>query len=324
MGGAQIDPGRRDREGRADPGLERDGRLPDLQARDPRRHPRARAEERRGRARARLQARRLPPGDRPADERSSRKAKTSPGDGYVPRLKDALRRELRAALKDELELASVMQVPRIQKITLNMGVGEAKTDAKALDAAIEELTTIAGQRAEMRRARKSIAELQAPRGDADRRARHAARRAHVGVPRPARVDRAAADPRLPRAQPALVRRPRQLLARHPRADHLPGDRLRLGVADPRPRRRDHDDAPRRTSRPSRSCAGSACRSRDGRRETSSGQEVADREGRPHAALQGAQATRAAAAAAARARSSASSGSAASACASSPTRARSPA
>jgi large subunit ribosomal protein L5 len=40
-----------------------------------------------------------------------------------------------------------MQVPEITKITLNMGVGEAKTDAKALDAAIEELTTIAGQRA---------------------------------------------------------------------------------------------------------------------------------------------------------------------------------
>jgi large subunit ribosomal protein L5 len=50
-----------------------------------------------------------------------------------------------------------MQVPRISKITLNMGVGEAKTEAKALDSAIEELTTIAGQRAQVRRARKSIA-----------------------------------------------------------------------------------------------------------------------------------------------------------------------
>jgi len=50
-----------------------------------------------------------------------------------------------------------MQVPRIDKITLNMGVGEAKNDAKQLDSAIEELTTIAGQRAQMRRARKSIA-----------------------------------------------------------------------------------------------------------------------------------------------------------------------
>jgi large subunit ribosomal protein L5 len=50
-----------------------------------------------------------------------------------------------------------MQVPRVEKITLNMGVGEAKTNAKALDSAIEELTTIAGQRAQVRRATKSIA-----------------------------------------------------------------------------------------------------------------------------------------------------------------------
>jgi large subunit ribosomal protein L5 len=76
---------------------------------------------------------------------------------YVPRLKVLYDDELRARLKDELELASVMQVPRIEKITLNMGVGDAKTDAKALDSAIEELTTIAGQRAQVRRARKSIA-----------------------------------------------------------------------------------------------------------------------------------------------------------------------
>ena len=50
-----------------------------------------------------------------------------------------------------------MQVPRLRKITLNIGVGEAKTDAKALDGAIDELTIIAGQRAHVRRARKSIA-----------------------------------------------------------------------------------------------------------------------------------------------------------------------
>jgi len=50
-----------------------------------------------------------------------------------------------------------MQVPTVSKITLNMGVGEAKTDAKALDSAMDELTIIAGQRAQLRRARKSIA-----------------------------------------------------------------------------------------------------------------------------------------------------------------------
>ena len=79
------------------------------------------------------------------------------GNGYVPRLKELYERELRAGLKDQLGVSSVMQVPTISKITLNMGVGDAKTDSKALDAAIEELTTIAGQRAQVRRARKSIA-----------------------------------------------------------------------------------------------------------------------------------------------------------------------
>ncbi len=83
---------------------------------------------------------------------------------YVPRLKERYEREIRPRLKDELGLASVMQVPRIEKITLNMGVGEAKTDAKALDAAIDELTTIAGQRAQVRRARKSIAQFKVREG----------------------------------------------------------------------------------------------------------------------------------------------------------------
>ena len=78
-------------------------------------------------------------------------------DTYVPRLKDQYEQEIRAQLKEELGLDSIMQAPRIEKITLNMGVGEAKTEAKALDSAIDELTTIAGQRAQVRRARKSIA-----------------------------------------------------------------------------------------------------------------------------------------------------------------------
>jgi len=77
--------------------------------------------------------------------------------GHRPRLKNVYEGELRAHLREELGLASTMQVPRVSKITLNMGVGDAKTDAKALDSAMDELTTIAGQRAQVRRARKSIA-----------------------------------------------------------------------------------------------------------------------------------------------------------------------
>jgi large subunit ribosomal protein L5 len=83
---------------------------------------------------------------------------------YVPRLKQRYEEEIRPRLKEELGLRSIMQVPRVEKITLNMGVGEAKTDPKALDAAIEELTVISGQRAQVRRAKKSIASFKLREG----------------------------------------------------------------------------------------------------------------------------------------------------------------
>ena len=82
---------------------------------------------------------------------------------YTPRLKAEYHDEIRPKLKDELALKSIMQVPRITKITLNMGVGEAKTDAKVLDQAMDELTIIAGQRAQLRRARKSVAQFRSAR-----------------------------------------------------------------------------------------------------------------------------------------------------------------
>jgi large subunit ribosomal protein L5 len=81
---------------------------------------------------------------------------TTTRDTYEPRLKQRFE-EARASLKDDLGYSSIMQVPRIEKITLNMGVGDAKVNAKALDNAMDELTLIAGQRAQLRRAKKSIA-----------------------------------------------------------------------------------------------------------------------------------------------------------------------
>ena len=84
--------------------------------------------------------------------------------GYKPRLKERYEQELRPQLKDELGFRSTMRVPRVTKITLNMGVGEAKVETKLLDAAIEELTTIAGQRAQVRTARKSIASFKLREG----------------------------------------------------------------------------------------------------------------------------------------------------------------
>jgi large subunit ribosomal protein L5 len=73
------------------------------------------------------------------------------------RLKDRYLQEIRPALQERFGYSSVMQVPRIEKITLNMGVGEAKQDSKMLEAAQEQLATISGQRPNVRRARKSIA-----------------------------------------------------------------------------------------------------------------------------------------------------------------------
>jgi len=76
---------------------------------------------------------------------------------YTPRLKERYRSELVAALKDELGLANVMEVPRPEKVVVNFGVGEASKDAKVLEGAIKDLTTITGQKPAVRRARKSLA-----------------------------------------------------------------------------------------------------------------------------------------------------------------------
>jgi large subunit ribosomal protein L5 len=74
-----------------------------------------------------------------------------------PRLKERYEKEIRPALKDSFGLSSLMEAPRIQKITLNMGVGDAKQDTSVLEAAAQQLATIAGQKPNVRRARKSIA-----------------------------------------------------------------------------------------------------------------------------------------------------------------------
>jgi large subunit ribosomal protein L5 len=93
----------------------------------------------------------------PEAEPKKRARGAAQGDGYSPRLKGRFDAEVRPALKESFGYTTVMQVPRVEKITLNMGVGEAKLNAKALDSAIDELTLIAGQRARITRAKKSIA-----------------------------------------------------------------------------------------------------------------------------------------------------------------------
>ena len=76
---------------------------------------------------------------------------------YTPRLKERYRSELIAQIQSELGLGNVMQVPKPEKVTVNMGVGEASKEAKRLDGAVKDLTTITGQKPALRRARKSIA-----------------------------------------------------------------------------------------------------------------------------------------------------------------------
>ena len=75
----------------------------------------------------------------------------------MARLKTTYNDEIRPALQKRFGYTSVMQVPKIEKIVLNMGVGEAKQDSKMLEAAQEQLATIAGQKPNVRRARKSVA-----------------------------------------------------------------------------------------------------------------------------------------------------------------------
>jgi large subunit ribosomal protein L5 len=76
---------------------------------------------------------------------------------YTPRLKERYRTEIVTQLKDEFQFKNPMQVPKPEKVVVNMGVGEAPKDAKILEGAIKDLTAITGQKPTLRRARKSIA-----------------------------------------------------------------------------------------------------------------------------------------------------------------------
>jgi large subunit ribosomal protein L5 len=76
-----------------------------------------------------------------------------------PRIKGRYVAEIATKLKSEFGYTSAMQVPRLQKIVINMGVGDAIQNIKVLDVAVEELTQIAGQKAVIRKAKKSVAQF---------------------------------------------------------------------------------------------------------------------------------------------------------------------
>ena len=83
---------------------------------------------------------------------------------YVPRLREKYERELRPALMQELGLDNPMAAPCLNKIVINMGLGEASRDPKLLEEAVSELTEIAGQKPTVRKARKSIANFKLREG----------------------------------------------------------------------------------------------------------------------------------------------------------------
>jgi large subunit ribosomal protein L5 len=82
----------------------------------------------------------------------------------MPRLKERYRAEIVPALKDEFALPNVMMVPRVTKVVVNMGVGEAARDSKLIDGAIKDLAAITGQKPAVTKARKSIAQFKLREG----------------------------------------------------------------------------------------------------------------------------------------------------------------
>ncbi len=82
----------------------------------------------------------------------------------APRLKERYQQEILPELREEFGYDNVMQVPRVTKLTVNMGLGEASQDAKQLEEAGEQLAAITGQKAQVRRARKSIANFKVREG----------------------------------------------------------------------------------------------------------------------------------------------------------------
>ena len=126
---------------------------------------------------------------RTSDDRQHRRPRRT-----APRLKKRYRAEIVAGAEEQFGFANVMQVPGLVKIVVNMGVGEAARDAKLIDGAVRDLTADHRPEAAGPEGPQVDRPVQAARGHADRRASHAARRPHVGVPRPAAVARAAAHP----------------------------------------------------------------------------------------------------------------------------------
>ena len=85
-------------------------------------------------------------------------------ENYTPRLKSRYKDDIRAKLSEEFGYDNVMQIPGLTKIVVNMGVGDAARDSKVINGALEDLTAITGQKPQLRRAKKSIANFKLREG----------------------------------------------------------------------------------------------------------------------------------------------------------------
>jgi large subunit ribosomal protein L5 len=97
-------------------------------------------------------------------EAPAKPARPSSSSPVPPRLKERYRDEIVPALRSEFDIANAMQVPGLVKIVVNMGVGDAAKDSKLIDGAIKDLTAITGQKPQVTRARKSIAQFKLREG----------------------------------------------------------------------------------------------------------------------------------------------------------------
>ena len=124
-------------------------------------------------------------------------AEAAQQDHYEPRLKARYDSEIAGKLREEFQIENVMATPKLEKIVVNIGLGQATQNIKLLDAAVEELTQVTGQKPVVTRGEEVDRSVQAPRGTADRLSGDPAWSPDVGLPRPTDRDRVAAGSRLP-------------------------------------------------------------------------------------------------------------------------------
>ena len=157
------------------------------------------------------------------------------------RLKTRYQKEVVPALKKEFGYTNVMAIPKVEKVVINMGLGEATSNAKIADVGADELSRITGQKAMVRRATKSIAQFKLRQGMPVGAMVTLRGERMCGIPRPPDLDRAAARARLPRRLAEGLRRPRQLHPGPAGPAAVPRDRLHEGRQGARHERVDGDD-----------------------------------------------------------------------------------